>query len=103
MTKTKPPALLRKYARRHVRDFVDFDYLKKLSPEEMLWLEKFSNEFYRAHFRKDVDHVHNDDARQQLYQTNNERHRDIWSHGDRVSMECSDEEQLRLAQQEELE
>lgn len=39
---------------------VDQDYRKKLSPEELAWLEKFNDEYYRAQF--DEEPLHSADA-----------------------------------------
>lgn len=36
--------------KRHVRDFVDQDYLHKLSLEEKEWLSKFNDEYYNGNF-----------------------------------------------------
>ena len=33
------------------REYIDYDYTKKLSPEERAWLEKFTGEYYGADFK----------------------------------------------------
>lgn len=44
-SQVKNPALIKKYNHRIRQEYLDFDYLDKLSEEELAWLNKFSEEF----------------------------------------------------------
>lgn len=82
--KTKPRkkryALSKHHARAHVREFVDFDYLDKLSKAELDFLEKFSREYYQATFKNTHRDLHNRQAaRRDVYGANNARRRDMWN------------------------
>lgn len=49
----KHPALDKKYMPRVRQELVDYDYIDQLSPEEKDWLNKFSDEYINASFKKD--------------------------------------------------
>jgi hypothetical protein len=91
-----PPVLSPAAARRHVKECLDFDYLAKLTPEEMAWLETFAAEYYHTHFKKNVDPIHPDDQRKSLYGANNARYRDLWNQSDRISLTDAYEYLTRL-------
>jgi len=82
--KKTPPdvALHRKYARKPVREFTDYDYLDKLSPEEREWLNKFSLEYYQAALGGKKT-LHPKAKHKSCYDANNARNRDIWHKADR--------------------
>lgn len=69
-----------KHARKANRDFIDFDYVSRLSEDEKLWLNQFSHEFYQARFLNDTKNLHDDQESQRAcYGANNARNRDIWN------------------------
>ncbi len=71
-----------------VRDFIDFDYISKLSPEEADWLNKFSTEFYSANFNNDETDLHQTVIkRRKSYNANNARNRDVYNQMIPVSLE----------------
>jgi hypothetical protein len=76
-----PRGLKKKSQRRAARPFVDFDYLDKLSPEELAWLEKYVQEEYRAYFKNDGTDfaAPRSPERKRCYDDNNARNRDIWN------------------------
>lgn len=39
----------------HAREYVDFDYIDKLSDGEAAWLAAFADNYYSGRFRKDDD------------------------------------------------
>jgi hypothetical protein len=67
------------------RDFVDYDYLSKLSPEELDWLDKFSREYYNNDLTHD-ESVHKPPFKR-LYTQHNSRNRDIWTNNRRTFMD----------------
>lgn len=82
-----------KYA---ARDFVDFDYIAKLSPEEKDWLNKFSDEYYQASFKKGEQPLHKTpEERRAVYATDNARRRDLYANFQRAdkTSEVKDEAQ----------
>lgn len=82
-----------------VRDFIDFDYLDKLSPAELDWLNKFSTEFYSANFNNDESDLHQTVIkRRQLYNSNNARNRDAYNQWSRETLD--DTEQLNKDDEE---
>lgn len=65
---------------RKVRDFIDFDYIEKLSPDEADWLNKFSTEYYSANFNNNETDLHQTVIkRRKLYNSNNARDRDVYN------------------------
>lgn len=69
--------------RKPVRDYVDFDYLHKLSDKEAEWLNRFSNEFYHGFYSASGDNIHSPEQRKELYARNNRHNRDIFGIFDR--------------------
>ena len=51
--KAENPALDRKFMPRVRQELIDYDYLDQLSPEEKSWLNKFTDEYVNASFKKD--------------------------------------------------
>lgn len=49
----KHPALDKKYMPRVRQELIDYDYLDQLSPSEKDWLNKFTDEYVNASFKKD--------------------------------------------------
>lgn len=58
---------------------MDFDYIAKLSPEELEFLNKFSDEYYNNHFRRDGTDLHDDEQRRACYRTDYRRQQDQWN------------------------
>jgi hypothetical protein len=80
MTKKKRYGLSPYTTRKHAKEFVDFDYLAKLTPRELDWLDKFSREYYQTAFKNTHRDLHNSQTeRRELYNTNNARRRDVWT------------------------
>lgn len=72
-------------ARKKIQGFTDFDYLEKLSEEELDFLNDFCREYYSAHFKKDGESLHKtDEEKRDCYGANNARNRDMWTKFDRV-------------------
>lgn len=72
------PALIRKYNLRIRQESIDFDYLEKLSKEDLDWLNRFMEEYNNASFKHDtIDGAV--ETRRKSYRTNNYRNRDIFS------------------------
>ena len=68
----KPVAATRTAA----RPFVDYDYIHKLSPEEKVFLNKFTNEYYYEDFRKGTA-LHSETQKAAITTDNNRRRRSI--------------------------
>lgn len=84
--KAKYPALNKKMNTKVRQELIDYDYLKKLSPEEKEWLNKFTEEYVSSSFKKNKktgrykDNLHKTKAqRKDCYDRNNARNRDIFS------------------------
>lgn len=73
--------------RKPARDFVDFDYVDKLSEEEKDWLNRFSAEYYQNSLsKKDRKALHRtSDLRKAVYSGENARNRDAWNKWERLS------------------
>ena len=92
-------ALNRAAVRPYVKDFVDFDYLDQLSPEELEWLNKFSSEYYDDRFGKDGNNLHNREQRQACHRTSHARRRDIYN--GYTSFETTDTDEIEQTKSEE--
>jgi hypothetical protein len=57
---TKYPALNPRVNSRTKFDKIDYDYLDKLTPDEMDWLNRFSGEYYSGDFKKEEGSVRGD-------------------------------------------
>lgn len=74
----KYPALDRQYNLRIRQEDIDFDYLKKLSKDELCWLNRFMEEYNNASFKHDlIDGAI--ESKRFSYRKNNYRNRDIYS------------------------
>jgi hypothetical protein len=51
--KVENPALNKRYMPRVRQELIDYDYLDKLSAEEKEWLNKFTDEYVNASFKRD--------------------------------------------------
>lgn len=74
----KYPALDKNVNLASRRELNDYDYLDKLNPEQLEFLNKFQEEFVNATVAKDGSALHNtDELRKDVYDRNNARNRDI--------------------------
>ncbi len=92
MTKKKPRILERRSNKKLVREFMDFDYLAKLTPEELEFLNKFADEFYDNHFKNNETDLHPAKSadRKRCYDTENARNRDMWNRFYRIDKDEDD-------------
>lgn len=75
----KNPALQKQYTPRVRQEYLDYDYLDQLNEEELAWLNKFTEEYLNASFKRDDTDI-------QLYEKygkdsndrNNSRNRDLY-------------------------
>lgn len=75
-SKVKHPALIKKFNSRVRQIEIDYDYLDKLSSEELDWLNKFSDEYIGASFNNDgTDIDQTPEGRKAAYDKNNARNR----------------------------
>lgn len=60
-------------------DLIDYDYLHKLSPQELEWLNKFTEEYVIAKLdKKNKNNLHNKKKlKKDCYDRNNDRNNDI--------------------------
>jgi uncharacterized FlgJ-related protein len=93
----KPPAKKKKHydlipaaMHKQSRDFVDFDYVEKMTEEEKDWLNKFSAEYYNNNFTAENPVTPDKVARRKYYQRNNERRRDMWNEFQRMPHDYTD-------------
>lgn len=76
-SRTKYPALTLRVNSRVRQDRIDFDYLDKLSEEELTWLNKFMEEENGASFKNDgTDFNKTKEERKKIYDANNRNNRD---------------------------
>lgn len=76
----KNPALVKKYNPKVRQEYIDYDYLDKLSESELTWLNKFSEEYINARFTNgssDIDQT--PEGRKAAYNRNNARNRCLYS------------------------
>lgn len=81
-SETPYPALKTEFNLKTRTDLIDFDYLDKLKPEELAWLNKFNEEYANANLNsKDLKkNLHNTKAlKKDCYDRNNARNRDIFT------------------------
>lgn len=78
--------LIKKCIKHAARDFMDYDYLDKLTEEELQFLDKFSREYYNANFTKnDRKNLHKGKLKKrEIYRTDNARRRDVWANMQRI-------------------
>jgi len=81
---TKYPALNKSLNLKIRSELIDFDYVDKLSEEEKAWLNKFSEEYTNASFKKNKDgsfsrkNLHKGSLRNDCYNRNNWRNNDVY-------------------------
>lgn len=79
-SKVKHPALKVKYSPKVRQELIDYDYLDQLKPEELDWLNKFSEEYINAKFNNDeTDIDQTPEGRKASYDRNNARNRCLYS------------------------
>lgn len=83
--------LMQSRARYRAREFLDFDYLKSLSEDDLDWLNRFATEYYRADFTKPGKALHRTKAAQRdCYGQDNARRRDLWNQRNRIAFDDLD-------------
>jgi hypothetical protein len=70
-------------ARKSTEDFIDYDYVSKLSAEERDWLAQFTSEYYCADLKDAKLHT-TKEAKRALFGANNARNRDCYTKLNRV-------------------
>jgi hypothetical protein len=76
----KYPGLEKSLCRRVVREYMDQDYIDKLSPKEKEWLSSFNEEWLSANFNHKGKKLHKSKAKKrEIYNRNNARNRDLTS------------------------
>jgi hypothetical protein len=91
-------ALDQRYARPNVREFIDFDYINKLSESEKAWLNEFSKGYYSADLKNSKIFT-DSETKRQLFGANNARLRDtynkatrhLWKPGNEIELGLVDE------------
>ena len=67
-------------------EYMDQDYIDKLSPEDKDWLNKFQEEWLHACFKKE-DNLHTtDEQKREIYNRNNARNRDVLSNSRNIGL-----------------
>lgn len=69
-------------ARKNMEEYIDYDYLEKLSPEEFKWLTAFNDTHYHGWNKQGWDK----DALKGSYSRNNGVNRDLMSNGERSGL-----------------
>ena len=70
---------------KNAREFLDMDYLGKLSADELDWMDRFCREYYN-HDLTHEDHVHPPTFKLRLHAQENCRQRDVWNMRFRVDL-----------------
>ncbi len=80
-SQTKYPGLEKTVNRRVIREYMDQDYIDKLSPDEKQWLSNFNDEWLTGNFKhKDGKVLHKSwKHEKEIYDRNNARNRDLVS------------------------
>jgi len=78
---SKYPALCKYTLRKNVREYIDFDYIQKLSEDEKKWLHTFVEEYYCGKVSKNnANALHTSkELRKECYDRNNRINRDLYS------------------------
>jgi hypothetical protein len=77
-SKHKYPGLIKQYTNKIRREYLDQDYIDKLSPEEKKWLSNFNEEWLGANFNHGGEILHKKkEEKREIYNRNNSRNRDI--------------------------
>jgi len=78
-SRVKYPNLTPRYNVKVRQESIDQDYLEKLSPEEMAWLDRFMGEYNNASFKNDGTDLHqNVEHKKEIYNKNNARNRCLY-------------------------
>lgn len=72
-------ALNKFYYPKSKAELCDFDYLSKLSPEELEWLNLFMEEWAKARLNHGKEKLHSEKHKKEIYHNNNARNRDVWN------------------------
>lgn len=83
MAKKKCP-IRSSYIKHAISDFVDYDYLDKLSDEELAWLVEFTDGHYKGDFTREKHLKVPDKKKREAYRANNARVRDVYNKFRRV-------------------
>jgi beta-glucosidase/6-phospho-beta-glucosidase/beta-galactosidase len=79
-SKHKYPGLMKQYTSKIRREYLDQDYIDKLSDEEKKWLSNFNEEWLGANFNHDGKVLHRTkEEKREIYNRNNARNRDLIS------------------------
>jgi hypothetical protein len=80
-SKAKYPALDPEFNLKIRADAIDYDYVHKLNDKEKEFLNKFTEEYVNASFKKDKrKNLHKTKEQvKAIYDSNNARNRDVWS------------------------
>lgn len=92
MPKKRKPrlyALTPTTVRSHAKEFVDYDYVDKLSDDERAWLSQFSREYYQSVFPQEGA-MHDKDERKKVYARDNAARRDMWNNNWRVPVDATE-------------
>lgn len=79
-----------KTVRPSLREYVDFDYINKLSDEEKAWLDEFSRGYYMADLKKSTIFT-DPEEKKELFRANNARTRDVYNKQRRSELKASGE------------
>lgn len=72
------PGLVKGATSRIRQEYLDQDYIDRLSPQDKDWLNRFNEEWLGANFKHPGDTIHKTDAaRKEIYNRNNARNRDL--------------------------
>lgn len=69
------PRLDKSKSTRARKDLLDYDYLKKLGPEELAFLNQFTDEYYCANFSGET--IHPKELKKDCEKRNNDRNNDL--------------------------
>lgn len=79
-SKIKNPALDPRFMLKNRQELIDYDYLHKLSDEELKFLNTFTEEFVGARLNHPGDVLHNSkELKKDCFDRNNARNRDIFT------------------------
>jgi len=79
-TKAQYPGLDKNLNLKNRQENIDFDYLHKLSEDELKWLNSFMEEYNGANFNHKGKKIHKTKAGEKAcYDSNNRRNRDVYS------------------------
>jgi hypothetical protein len=65
-----------------MQQFMDYDYLDKLNPEEKEWFGKFNHEYYAHNFSEAPVHPNATKAKTEADERENKARADIWNNAD---------------------